>query len=115
MLSENSIKDLEKWLKFPNLFKVKLQEAAKSGFLFFVLQDPVVDVALKNQLRPILSETLKLLNTKDLMKLYKTMTKKSSVAVNNYMNNIEESFIRKAPSQRYRVEALRRDFSQRSI
>ena len=115
MLSENSIKDLEKWLKFPNLFKVKLQEAANSGFLFLVLQDPVVDVALKNQLRPILSETLKLLNTKDLMKLYKTMTKKSSVAVNSYMNKVEEYFIRKAPSQRYRVEALRRDFSQRSI
>ena len=93
MLTEQTVKELEKWVKYPSLFKHKLDEAVKSGLLLLVLSSDLVDKELAQQLRPLLAERLKTLDSKKLMKMYKNLNTRASSLNKSHITKFEENFV----------------------
>ncbi len=100
MLTEQTVKELEKWANYPNLYKHKLDEAAKSGLLLLVLGDLAVNKKLVDRLRPLLAERLKTLDSKKLMKMYKNLNAKSLDINKAHVAKFEENFVRVNPMKR---------------
>ena len=100
MLTEQTVKELERWVKYPNLYKHKLDEATKSGLLLLVLGDLTVNKELVCQLHRLLAERLKTLDSKKLMKMYKNLNAKSLSINKAHVVKFEENFVRVNPMKR---------------